>query len=105
MYFRGTTFILTLCAFWTFCHFTVAQTVQSILWKVPDGTLADLSQQFKTGNTLPLSWNTWNSDQYVDATKKLVDLWVTSFDYSLNAFSQRLASEYQLLQILRSTFC
>ncbi|PVH88979.1 hypothetical protein DL98DRAFT_508819, partial [Cadophora sp. DSE1049] len=96
MFYRGSSFILTLCAFWGLCRFTTAQTVQSILWKVPDGTLPDLSQQFTTGNTLPLSWNAWNSDQYVDATKNLVDLWATSFDYSLNAFSQRLAKDLNL---------
>ncbi|KAH7409455.1 hypothetical protein BKA64DRAFT_720727 [Cadophora sp. MPI-SDFR-AT-0126] len=96
MLYRYPSFLLTLCAFWGLCCFTTAQTVQSILWKVPDGTLSDLSQQFTTGNTLPLSWNAWNSDQYVDATKNLVDLWATSFDYSLNAFSQRLAKNLNL---------
>ncbi|KAG4432644.1 hypothetical protein IFR05_011869 [Cadophora sp. M221] len=96
MFYRDSSFGLTLCVFWGLCRFTTAQTVQSIVWKVPDGTLPDLSQQFTTGNTLPLSWNAWNLDQYVNATKNLVDLWVTSFDYSLNAFSQRIARNLNL---------
>jgi hypothetical protein len=64
------------------------KTIQNILWNVPDGDLPDLSQTFTAGSTLPLSWNNYTSTLYVDTTKNLVDLWVASFDNSLNSFSQ-----------------
>ena len=70
-----------------------AQTVQSIVWVVPDGSLADLTQTFANGETLPLAWNAWNSTEYVDTTKNLVDLWVTGFDFALNPYSRRLAGK------------
>ncbi|SRR6266536_963955 len=64
------------------------KTIQNVIWNVPDGDLPDLSQTFTAGTTLPLSWNNYTSTAYVDTTKNLVDLWVASFDYSLNLFSQ-----------------
>ncbi|KAF8859277.1 hypothetical protein BDZ45DRAFT_725389 [Acephala macrosclerotiorum] len=66
------------------------ETIQQILWNVPDGKLSDLSQTFTAGQTLPLSWNSYDSTQYVDTTKNLVDLWVAAFDFNLNPFSQRV---------------
>lgn len=67
-----------------------AQTIQNIIWNVPDGKLPDLSQTFTSGQTLPLSWNAYNSVQYLDTTKNFVDLWVTAFDLNLNPLTQRL---------------
>ncbi|CZR64405.1 uncharacterized protein PAC_14303 [Phialocephala subalpina] len=66
------------------------KTIQQIIWNVPDGNLSDLSQTFTAGQTLPLSWNSYASTQYVDTTKNLVDLWVAAFDFNLNPFSQRV---------------
>ncbi|KAE8448039.1 hypothetical protein EG329_009962 [Mollisiaceae sp. DMI_Dod_QoI] len=63
------------------------QTIQTILWNVPDGKLPDLSQTFTAGQTLPLSWNAYSSTQYVDTTKNLVDLWAAAFDFNLNPFT------------------
>jgi hypothetical protein len=71
-------------------HSRAQETVQQILWNVPDGNLTDLSQTFTAGTTLPLSWNGWTSPDYIDAFKTLVDLWVTAWDYNLNPFSQLL---------------
>lgn len=70
-----------------------AQTIQNILWNTPDGNLADLSQTFTAGITLGLSWNAYESTQYVDTVNNLVYLWVTAFDYNTNPFSQLLKSK------------
>ncbi|KUJ10817.1 uncharacterized protein LY89DRAFT_739805 [Mollisia scopiformis] len=77
-------------AFLIFLTSTSALTIQNILWNIPNGNLSSLSQTFTSSQTLPLSWNAWDSTQYVDTTKNLVDLWATAFDYNLNPFSQRL---------------
>jgi len=80
------------------------ETIQNILWNVPDGDLSDLSQTFTAGTTLPLSWNNYTSTLYVDTTKNLVDLWVTSFDNSLNSFSQLIKGRDSCTQMhLRSS--
>jgi hypothetical protein len=73
----------------------VAQTVQSILWNTPNGNEPDLSQTFTNGQTLPVSWNAWTDDSYIDAYTNLVDLWVTSFDYNINQYSDKIKSKCQ----------
>ncbi|KAE9968188.1 hypothetical protein BLS_005971 [Venturia inaequalis] len=69
---------------------TAAQSVQNLLWKVPDGKSTDLSLTFTNGVTLPLSWNNWSSPSYIDASATLVDLWATSYDYNLNTYAEVL---------------
>jgi hypothetical protein len=78
------------CLFQLHSSLVQSQTVQSILWNIPDGNLPDLSETFTAGTTLPLSWNGWTSPDYVDAMTTLVDLWVTGFDYNVDPFSQLL---------------
>ncbi|TAQ85161.1 hypothetical protein B7494_g6514 [Chlorociboria aeruginascens] len=68
----------------------IEKTVQQVLWNIPDGNLSDLSQTFTNGAVLPLSWNSFASTAYVDTIDNLVNLWVTSFDYSHNPFSALL---------------
>jgi hypothetical protein len=79
-----------LCLFHLQYSLAQTQTIQAMTWNVPDGKLSDLSQTFTAGTTLPLSWNGYTSPDYLDATKTLVDLWVSAFDYNLNPFSQLL---------------
>jgi len=73
-----------------------AQTVQQLLWDVPDGKATDLSQTFTNGNTLPLSWNNWSSTSYIDTFKSHVDLWVTSYDFNLNQYAYTLKTDIDL---------
>ncbi|KAH8598867.1 hypothetical protein B0O99DRAFT_591481 [Bisporella sp. PMI_857] len=82
--------------FFLFSSPTWAQTVQAFLWNVPDGKLSDFSQTFTAGNTLSLSWNALITTTYVDTTKNLVDLWVTSYDTSVSLFSQRVTQNINL---------
>jgi hypothetical protein len=81
-----TTWLLTLLLSLTWAQ----ETVQEALWVVPDGKLPDLSQTFTAGTTLALSWNSYTSPSYIDASKTLVDLWVTAFDSNVNSFNQLL---------------
>jgi hypothetical protein len=71
----------------------LAQTVQTLLWNVPDGKASDLSLTFTNGNTVPLSWNNWTSTSFIDTTKSHVDLWVTSYDWNLNQYAETLKSK------------
>lgn len=73
-----------------------SETVQSLLWKVPDGDLTDLSQTFTAGTTLPLSWNEYGVLGNVDIKRQLVYLWVTSFDN--NPYSQLLRTNINMSQ-------
>ncbi|QDS73447.1 hypothetical protein FKW77_008789 [Venturia effusa] len=75
---------------------TTAQSVQILLWKVPDGTSPDLSLTFTNGVTLPLSWNNWSSPSYIDASTTLVDLWATSYDYNINKYAEILKESIDL---------
>ncbi|RDI78338.1 hypothetical protein Vi05172_g11731 [Venturia inaequalis] len=75
---------------------TAAQSVQNLLWKVPDGKSTDLSLTFTNGVTLPLSWNNWSSPSYIDASATLVDLWATSYDYNLNTYAEVLKESIDL---------
>lgn len=68
---------------------------------IPDGSLDDLAQTFTAGNTIPLSWNAYKSPNYIDASKTLLDLWVSAFDYSTNPFSQLLKGKHRLFTYLR----
>jgi hypothetical protein len=72
----------------------VAQSVQASLWNTPDRRQSDLSQTFTNGQTLPLSWNSWDSTAYLDPTENLINLWGCSFDYSLNQYNILLKSLY-----------
>jgi hypothetical protein len=66
-----------------------AQTVQSVLWAIPDGNEPDLSQTFMAGNTVPLEWNAFEDTfDGIDTQTSLVDLWCTAFDN--NPFTQLL---------------
>jgi hypothetical protein len=79
-----------------------AQTVQSLLWNIPDGKASDLSLTFTNGVTLPLSWNNWTSASYINASQTLVDLWATSYDYNLNQYAEVLKSIDSLPWLLSS---
>lgn len=92
MYSLGT-FVVT-ALLYQFFGITAAQSVQNLLWKVPDGKSTDLSLTFTNGVTLPLSWNNWTSTSYIDASKTLVDLWATSYDYNLNKYAEVLKGIY-----------
>lgn len=60
------------------------------MWKVPDGTSPDFTQQFSNGATLPLAWNNYTtSDPPIDTTSTFVDLWMTSFSSDVD-YSQRI---------------
>jgi hypothetical protein len=76
-----------------FPSLVVAQTVQAEVWNTPDGRQPDLSQTFTNGQTIPLSWNSWDSTAYLDTTTNLIDLWACSFDYSLNQYNILLKSQ------------
>lgn len=77
-----------------FFAITAAQSVQTLLWNVPDGKSTDLSLTFTNGVTLPLSWNNWSSTSYIDASTTLVDLWATSYDYNLNKYAEVLKGTF-----------
>lgn len=64
------------------------ETVQQALWNVPNGQEPDFSNTFTGGNTIPISWNQYGngSMEGYDA----LDLWVTTFDYSVHQYSQLL---------------
>ena len=66
-------------------HIAHTETVQQG-WILPDGSYPDFSQTFRVGQTLPLSWSALNAT--VD------NLWVTTFDYGVDQFSQLLAGKY-----------
>jgi hypothetical protein len=87
----------TLILFWSLLSAVVAQSPQAILWNTPVGDLQDFSQTFNNGETLLVSWNAWTSDTQINATTSLVDLWVTSFDYSVNQYSYKIISMFHRL--------
>ncbi|KAL3419601.1 hypothetical protein PVAG01_08099 [Phlyctema vagabunda] len=73
-----------------------AQTVQEAIWNIPDSSLSDLSQTFTSGTTLPLSWNPYKSSAYIDASNSLLDLWVSTYDFAQNPYSQLLKENINL---------
>ncbi|KAF2103274.1 hypothetical protein NA57DRAFT_52801 [Rhizodiscina lignyota] len=74
-----------------FCVVIRAQdTIQAALWKVPDGTSPDFSQTFTDGESIPLAWNDFSGTSDVNASASLLDLWLTSFDWDNNQYSQLL---------------
>ena len=82
---------------WSFCLLcssTWAQTIQQLLWKIPDGNQPDFSSTFTEGNTVPLAWNALVITSYLDTTKTLVDLWATAYDSNVNSFAQRILRRY-----------
>ncbi|RDL35389.1 uncharacterized protein BP5553_07320 [Venustampulla echinocandica] len=87
---------LAIWLFWASSSAAWAQTIQNILWNVPDGKLSDLSQTFTAGTTLPLSWNALVTTANIDTTENLVDLWATSYDTNLNPFSQPVTQNINL---------
>jgi hypothetical protein len=89
-------FFTIVVAFYQLFGSTCAQTVQTLLWNVPDGKATDLSLTFTNGVTLPLSWNNWTSTSYIDTSQTHVDLWVTSYDWNLNQYAEVLKSKDSL---------
>lgn len=63
-------------------------TVQQIVWNVPNGQEPDFSNTFYAGNTVPISWNELGGGN--TAAYDSLDLWVTTFDYSVHQYSQLL---------------
>lgn len=57
------------------------------VWVVPDGTQSDLSQTFRQGITLQITWLGAPADYQYDT---LTNLWVTSWEYEKTAYSQLL---------------
>ncbi|ATZ51030.1 hypothetical protein BCIN_06g04770 [Botrytis cinerea B05.10] len=57
------------------------------VWVVPDGTQSDLSQTFRQGITLQVTWLGAPVDYQFDT---LTNLWVTSWEYEKTAYSQLL---------------
>lgn len=56
---------------------------------------ADFSQTFYEGDIFPIAWVGWPSttiDSYLKSIN-IVDLWITSFDYDQNPYTQQLTSE------------
>ena len=71
----------------------VAQRVQAN-WIAPIGTDPDFQQTFINGQVLAVAWEGWNAsvvNQYLEETTTIADLWVTSFNFQLSAFSQLLS--------------
>ena len=66
------------------------ETVQSVIWNTPDGKLPNFSQTFNSEITLALSWNPWLSPAYVDASKSLLDLWITNFGGEMKEFNEKV---------------
>ncbi|KIM98538.1 hypothetical protein OIDMADRAFT_31323 [Oidiodendron maius Zn] len=72
----------------------VAQIVQNN-WIAPVGTDPDFQQTFINGTVLAIAWEGWNSSirtQYLEEATTTADLWVTSFNFALSAFSQLLSA-------------
>jgi hypothetical protein len=68
-----------------------AVTIQQLLWNTPSGNAEDLSLTFTNGQTLPLAWNNWTTyTTEIDASKTLVDLWATSWDWNLNQYADKI---------------
>ncbi|KAF7896683.1 uncharacterized protein EAF01_009086 [Botrytis porri] len=57
------------------------------IWVVPDGTQPDLSQTFRQGLTLQITWFGAPDNYQFDT---LTNLWVTSWEYEKTAYSQLL---------------
>ncbi|TGO52076.1 hypothetical protein BCON_0148g00210 [Botryotinia convoluta] len=57
------------------------------IWVVPDGTQSDLSQTFRQGLTLQITWFGAPVDYQFDT---LTNLWVTTWEYEKTAYSQLL---------------
>ncbi|KAF7934630.1 uncharacterized protein EAE98_002675 [Botrytis deweyae] len=57
------------------------------IWVVPDGTQPDLSQTFRQGLTVQITWFGAPVDYQFDT---LTNLWVTSWEYEKTAYSQLL---------------
>lgn len=65
--------------------------VSSAVWIVPDGSTADLSRTYTEGITLQVTWNPIPDGLQF---QNLCDLWVTTWDYEVTAFSQRLTGKF-----------
>ena len=80
----------------------VAQIVQNN-WIAPVGTDPDFQQTFINGTVLAIAWEGWNSSirtQYLEEATTTADLWVTSFNFALSAFSQLLSGIYEISSLL-----
>jgi len=67
---------------------TAQEPIQQAVWNVPNGQDADFSNTFYDGNTVPISWNELEDGN--TALYATLDLWVTTFDYTINQYSQLL---------------
>jgi hypothetical protein len=70
-----------------------AQSIQADVWNMPVGTLPDLSQSFRNGDILPVSWNQQGLTSYLDTQNNLVDLWVTAASVSQTFSIEQLLIE------------
>jgi hypothetical protein len=73
---------------------TAAQSTDIIIWNNPIGSLADFSQTFHNGETVLVSWNAWTPATELSNSTSLVNLWVTSFDYTANQYSYKLNGSF-----------
>src|SRR4051812_1536023 len=93
-----------LCVFFVvqFSQATIcwAQSITSILWSEPNGNLSDFSEEFSTGMTLTLAWNSLASSFMIN---ELSNLWITPWYYDAVPASHLITgtSEYALFHSRR----
>lgn len=64
------------------------ETVQQIVWNVPNGQEPDFSSTFDAGDSIPVSWNQYGNGSVEEYDA--LDLWVTTADYSVHPYAQLL---------------
>jgi len=83
-----------------FCFYSLlscsatAQTIQTF-WTVPNGNVAQFTQGFYEGTTLPIAWEGWNAslrETFIQGVS-VADLWITTYNLQQSIYTQRLTSK------------
>lgn len=80
-----------------------AESIQEMVWVVPDGAADDLSSDFTQGTTLPVKWNGWDETDYINPYEDLVDLWCTTWELSATAANNYLLQRKNLPYLTRNS--
>lgn len=70
--------------------YAFAESIQEMVWVVPDGGADDLSSDFTQGTTLEVQWNGWDETDFINPYEDLVDLWCTTWELSATAANNYL---------------
>jgi hypothetical protein len=73
------------------------QEAEHDFFRIPDGKIESLSQNFLKGVALPIVWLPWLDETYVNASATRFHLWVTAFDFNQYDYAKILLRMFPVL--------